>query len=177
MAALVLCVGSDWGGEARHGERGCSSTAVKIRRRARPPDAPSATWCVTTRSPPDERIHVQQGVEIGRTSDLFLTASVVEEREVTNVRVGGSTVLVAKGQTFPAVMHTLSTDFNQAQVTLYVHSVVFPFVTRWFHAQFRLLFPLFMTLRLAPYSCASIERNAAGVVPVFIHGFIPQSDR
>ena len=48
---------------------------------------------------PDERIHVQQGVEIGRTSDLFLTAGLKNE-SVTNVRVGGSTVLVAKGRLF-----------------------------------------------------------------------------
>jgi trans-2,3-dihydro-3-hydroxyanthranilate isomerase len=45
------------------------------------------------------QIHVQQGVEIGRTSDLFLTADLVSNK-VTNVRVGGSTVRVAKGQLF-----------------------------------------------------------------------------
>jgi trans-2,3-dihydro-3-hydroxyanthranilate isomerase len=49
--------------------------------------------------PSDERIHVQQGVEIGRTSDLFLTAGLNSTR-VTNVRVAGSTVLVAKGRLF-----------------------------------------------------------------------------
>lgn len=48
---------------------------------------------------PRKRIHVQQGVEIGRRSDLFLAADVVSE-EVRDVRVGGSTVLVAKGQLF-----------------------------------------------------------------------------
>jgi len=48
---------------------------------------------------PDERIHVQQGFEIGRTSDLFLTAG-LKNASVTNVRVGGSTVLVAKGRLF-----------------------------------------------------------------------------
>lgn len=45
------------------------------------------------------QIHVQQGVEIGRASDLFLAADVVDGR-VTNVRVGGSTVPVAKGTIF-----------------------------------------------------------------------------
>jgi trans-2,3-dihydro-3-hydroxyanthranilate isomerase len=45
------------------------------------------------------RIHVQQGVEIGRTSDLFL-ASKLNNAKVTDVRVGGSTVPVAKGQLF-----------------------------------------------------------------------------
>jgi trans-2,3-dihydro-3-hydroxyanthranilate isomerase len=47
----------------------------------------------------DERIHVRQGVEIGRPSDLFLTARKGSAR-VTDVRVAGSTVLVAKGRFF-----------------------------------------------------------------------------
>jgi trans-2,3-dihydro-3-hydroxyanthranilate isomerase len=45
------------------------------------------------------QIHVQQGVEIGRTSDLFLAADAVESK-VSNVRVAGSTVPVAKGTIF-----------------------------------------------------------------------------
>ena len=49
--------------------------------------------------PSDERVHVRQGVEIGRPSDLFLPAK-RESSRVTDVRVGGSTVLVAKGQLF-----------------------------------------------------------------------------
>jgi trans-2,3-dihydro-3-hydroxyanthranilate isomerase len=48
---------------------------------------------------PERRIHVQQGVEIGRTSDLFLAANLKSAR-VTDVRVGGSTVLVAMGRLF-----------------------------------------------------------------------------
>jgi trans-2,3-dihydro-3-hydroxyanthranilate isomerase len=44
-----------------------------------------------------ERIHVRQGVEMGRPSDIFLSAR-REKTNVTDVRVGGSTVLVAKGQ-------------------------------------------------------------------------------
>jgi trans-2,3-dihydro-3-hydroxyanthranilate isomerase len=48
---------------------------------------------------PRQRIHVQQGVEIGRTSDLFLGADLIS-RKVVDVRVGGSTVRVAKGQLF-----------------------------------------------------------------------------
>lgn len=44
-------------------------------------------------------IAVRQGVEIGRSSDLFLTASLASAR-VTDVRVAGSTVLVAKGRLF-----------------------------------------------------------------------------
>ena len=48
---------------------------------------------------PNRQVHVQQGVEIGRTSDLFLTADVISDK-VTGVRVAGSTVRVAKGQLF-----------------------------------------------------------------------------
>jgi trans-2,3-dihydro-3-hydroxyanthranilate isomerase len=48
---------------------------------------------------PGEQIHVRQGVEIGRASDLFLAADIVEGK-VGNVRVGGSTVRVAKGELF-----------------------------------------------------------------------------
>jgi trans-2,3-dihydro-3-hydroxyanthranilate isomerase len=43
------------------------------------------------------RIHVRQGVEMGRPSDLFLRAN-LDTASVTNVRVGGSTVLVATGR-------------------------------------------------------------------------------
>ncbi len=45
------------------------------------------------------RVHVRQGVEMGRPSDLFLSAR-KESAKVTDVRVAGSTVLVAKGQLF-----------------------------------------------------------------------------
>jgi trans-2,3-dihydro-3-hydroxyanthranilate isomerase len=48
---------------------------------------------------PGKRIHVQQGVEMGRTSDLFLSAELHSAR-VAYVRVAGRTVLVAKGQLF-----------------------------------------------------------------------------
>ncbi len=45
------------------------------------------------------QIHVRQGVEIGRPSDLYLSAQRVDKR-TTDVRVGGSTVLVANGLLF-----------------------------------------------------------------------------
>jgi len=48
---------------------------------------------------PSQQIHVKQGVEIGRASDLFLAADVIDGR-VTHVRVAGSTVPVAKGTIF-----------------------------------------------------------------------------
>jgi trans-2,3-dihydro-3-hydroxyanthranilate isomerase len=44
-----------------------------------------------------QQIHVRQGVEMGRPSDLFLRAN-LDMGRVTNVRVGGSTVLVATGR-------------------------------------------------------------------------------
>jgi trans-2,3-dihydro-3-hydroxyanthranilate isomerase len=46
-----------------------------------------------------ETIRVMQGVEMGRPSLIFLSARRVDGK-VTDVRVGGSTVLVAKGQLF-----------------------------------------------------------------------------
>jgi trans-2,3-dihydro-3-hydroxyanthranilate isomerase len=49
--------------------------------------------------PSGERIHLRQGVEMGRISDLFLSAAINFTR-VTDVRVAGSTVLVAKGRIF-----------------------------------------------------------------------------
>lgn len=49
--------------------------------------------------PSGERIHVRQGVEMGRPSDLFLSAKANSAR-VTDVRVAGSTVLVANGRLF-----------------------------------------------------------------------------
>jgi trans-2,3-dihydro-3-hydroxyanthranilate isomerase len=48
-----------------------------------------------------ETIHLRQGVEIGRPSDLFLSAR-KESARVTDVRVAGSTVLVATGRLFHA---------------------------------------------------------------------------
>jgi trans-2,3-dihydro-3-hydroxyanthranilate isomerase len=57
-----------------------------------------------------ERILLRQGVEIGRSSDLYLTANIsenisgdaenAEAAKVTGIRVAGSTVLVAKGKLF-----------------------------------------------------------------------------
>jgi trans-2,3-dihydro-3-hydroxyanthranilate isomerase len=49
--------------------------------------------------PSGATVHVRQGVEMGRPSDLFLSAKKDVSR-VTDVHVAGSTVLVAKGQLF-----------------------------------------------------------------------------
>ncbi len=59
---------------------------------------------------PDTTVHLRQGVEMGRPSDLFLTAGLqivskfpfpgAKQPMVTNVRVAGSTILVATGRLF-----------------------------------------------------------------------------
>lgn len=49
--------------------------------------------------PSGERVHLKQGVEIGRSSDLFLSAQ-RDGTRVTDVRVGGSTVPVAGGHIY-----------------------------------------------------------------------------
>ena len=46
-----------------------------------------------------KRIHLRQGVEMGRPSDLYLSAQ-VRDSGVCDVRVAGSTVLVADGRLF-----------------------------------------------------------------------------
>jgi trans-2,3-dihydro-3-hydroxyanthranilate isomerase len=46
-----------------------------------------------------QRIHVRQGVEMGRPSELYLSAA-LDRAKVHDVRVAGSTVLVAKGTLF-----------------------------------------------------------------------------
>jgi trans-2,3-dihydro-3-hydroxyanthranilate isomerase len=48
---------------------------------------------------PGRSIHLRQGVEIGRPSDLFLSA-MRDSAKVTAVKVAGSTILVASGQIF-----------------------------------------------------------------------------
>ena len=47
----------------------------------------------------DQKIHLRQGVEIARPSDLFLAAK-MNAATVGDVRVAGSTVLVAAGRLF-----------------------------------------------------------------------------
>ncbi len=53
-----------------------------------------------------ERIHLRQGVEMGRPSDLYLSAQVqigtngADPVRVSDVRVGGSTFLAARGRLF-----------------------------------------------------------------------------
>ena len=50
-------------------------------------------------APEDKPVHLRQGIEIGRPSDLFVSAR-GEKSSVAGVRVGGSTVLVAEGRLF-----------------------------------------------------------------------------
>jgi trans-2,3-dihydro-3-hydroxyanthranilate isomerase len=49
--------------------------------------------------PPGSEIHLRQGVEMRRPSDLYISAN-LSGGEVSEVRVGGSTVPVAKGRFF-----------------------------------------------------------------------------
>jgi trans-2,3-dihydro-3-hydroxyanthranilate isomerase len=55
---------------------------------------------------PGQRIALHQGIEMGRPSEIFLSANIrnehkgTESARVTDVRVAGSTVLVAQGQLF-----------------------------------------------------------------------------
>ncbi len=57
---------------------------------------------------PQQRIHLRQGVEMGRPSEIFFAAG-IKSAKVSDVRVAGSTVLVGNRTAFPAVMHMLST--------------------------------------------------------------------
>jgi trans-2,3-dihydro-3-hydroxyanthranilate isomerase len=48
---------------------------------------------------PDERVLVEQGVEMKRPSRIFVRASRVDNR-VVNVRVGGHSVEIMRGELF-----------------------------------------------------------------------------
>ena len=107
--------------ESRSGARACSSTAAKIRRPARRPDARSAIWSLAAQCASRQRIHVRQGVEIGRPSDLFLTARrrIGEGDGCARRRQHCS---CGKGTAFPAVMHMLSTGIHHGKLTVIVNA-------------------------------------------------------
>ena len=48
---------------------------------------------------PDERVMIEQGVEMDRKSSIFVRASLSNDR-VVNVRVGGNVVEVLRGELF-----------------------------------------------------------------------------
>ena len=50
---------------------------------------------------PGRTVHLRQGIEMGRRSDLYISANAIDGR-VGEVRVGGSTVPVANGRIFLA---------------------------------------------------------------------------
>ncbi len=50
-------------------------------------------------APSNQRFLIRQGVEMGRPSDIFVAANLLDT-QVRSIRVAGSTVLVAKGQLF-----------------------------------------------------------------------------
>jgi trans-2,3-dihydro-3-hydroxyanthranilate isomerase len=60
----------------------------------------TAAWMVANRvAQPDERVLIEQGVEMLRPSRIFVRASRVDDR-VVNVRVGGNAVEVLRGEVF-----------------------------------------------------------------------------
>ena len=61
--------------------------------------------------PSATRVHVRQGVEMGRPSDLFLSAQ-KEICEGEGCARGGQHSSCCKRAAFPAVMHMLSTDIH-----------------------------------------------------------------
>jgi trans-2,3-dihydro-3-hydroxyanthranilate isomerase len=60
----------------------------------------TAAWMVANRvAQPDERVLIEQGIEMGRPSRIYVRASLQDDR-VVNVRVGGNVVEVARGEVF-----------------------------------------------------------------------------
>jgi trans-2,3-dihydro-3-hydroxyanthranilate isomerase len=60
----------------------------------------TAAWMVANKvAKPDERVLIEQGVEMLRPSRIFVRASRVDDR-VVNVRVGGNAVEVLRGEVF-----------------------------------------------------------------------------
>jgi len=60
----------------------------------------TAAWMVANRvAQPDERVLIEQGVEMGRPSQIYVRASLKDDR-VVNVRVGGNVVEVARGEIY-----------------------------------------------------------------------------
>jgi trans-2,3-dihydro-3-hydroxyanthranilate isomerase len=60
----------------------------------------AAAWMVEHGvAPPEERVLIEQGLEIGRASRIFVRASRLNNR-VVNVRVGGNVVEVLRGEIF-----------------------------------------------------------------------------
>jgi trans-2,3-dihydro-3-hydroxyanthranilate isomerase len=60
----------------------------------------AAAWMAANSvAQPDERVLIEQGVEMLRPSRIFVRASRVDDR-VVNVRVGGNAVEVLRGEVF-----------------------------------------------------------------------------
>jgi trans-2,3-dihydro-3-hydroxyanthranilate isomerase len=60
----------------------------------------TAAWMVANRvAQPDERVLIEQGIEMGRPSRIHVRASLQDDR-VVNVRVGGNVVEVARGEIY-----------------------------------------------------------------------------
>jgi trans-2,3-dihydro-3-hydroxyanthranilate isomerase len=60
----------------------------------------TAAWMVANRvAQPDERVLIEQGLEMGRPSRIYVRSSLQDDR-VVNVRVGGNVVEVASGEIY-----------------------------------------------------------------------------
>jgi trans-2,3-dihydro-3-hydroxyanthranilate isomerase len=60
----------------------------------------SSAWMVAhSVAKPDERVLIEQGVEMGRPSRIFVRASRIDNR-VVNVRVGGHSIEIMRGEVF-----------------------------------------------------------------------------
>jgi len=94
--------------------------SVRRRRRSatgRRPAAPSPTWSMRGAVAAGERIQVRQGVEIGRSSDLYLSANAQNGPAQGKWRGSpmygwGAALFSWQGTAFPAMMHMLSTGFH-----------------------------------------------------------------
>ena len=85
---------------ATAGRRGCSrrtTASTRTRRPDRRPGRSQSTWPATGGSPFGDEIEISQGAEINRPSTLFATVEGDGDR-IDRVEVGGSAVLVARGE-------------------------------------------------------------------------------
>ena len=133
--------------------------AARIRRQAPRQVAPSAISSRHGIVAAGRQIHVQQGVEIGRTSDLFLAADMVDEQ--------GLAMFASQAALFPLQRDSFSCRnthaFQQILISAKLLSVFilpfFPLLQDGLHANVSLPVLSFHASSRYPYSCPSIERQ------------------
>ena len=97
-------------------------------------------------APSGTRVHVRQGVEIGRPSDL-LSLRKKRFREGDGCARGGQHCSCGKRTAFPAVMHMLSTEIHLRKLQRVLALAIFRLFHMDFHSNLRLPFPLSTNLR------------------------------